>query len=58
MAQQHRLSAATEEWRRHRGVELHQAAWTGQAIATALGVVPSAVSNWLRKARAGGVDAL
>src|SRR3712207_5542235 len=58
MTEQQRLSAATEEWRRRRAVELHQAGWTGRAIATALGVVPSAVSNWLRKARAGGVDAL
>ena len=58
MAQQHRLSAATEEWRRRRAVELHQAGWTGRAIATALGVVPSAVSNWLRTARAAGVAAL
>src|SRR3712207_6386243 len=58
MAQQQRLSAATEEWRRHRAVELHHAGWTGRAIAAALGVVPSAVSTWLRKARDGGVDAV
>src|SRR3712207_2825606 len=58
MAQQHRLSAATEEGRRHRAVELHQAGWTGQAIATALGVVPSAVSTWLRHVRQGGLEAL
>ncbi len=45
MAQQHRLSAATEAWRRRRAVELHQVGWTGQAIAAALGVVPSAVSR-------------
>ncbi len=58
MAEQQHLTAATEEWRRLRAVELHQAGWTGRAIAAAFGVVPSAVSNWLRKVRAGGVDAL
>lgn len=58
MGAQQQLSAATEEWRRRRAVELHEAGWTGRAIAAALGVVPSAVSNWLRKVRAGGVDAL
>ncbi len=58
MANQQRLSAATEEWRRRRALALHQAGWTGRAIAAALGVVPSAVSNWLRKAREGGADAL
>jgi transposase len=58
MTEQQRLSATTEEWRRRRAVELHQAGWTGRAIAKALGVVPSAVSNWLRKAREGGLDAL
>jgi transposase len=58
MTEQQRLSAATEEWRRLRAVALHQAGWTGRAIAAALGVVPSAVSNWLRKVREGGRDAL
>jgi transposase len=58
MGKQQRLSAATEEWRRRRAWELHQAGWTGRAIAAALGVVPSAVSNWLRTVREGGVNAL
>lgn len=58
MIEQQRISGATEEWRRRRAVELHQAGWKGRAIAAALGVGPSAVSNWLRKVRAGGVDAL
>ncbi|WP_081752733.1 helix-turn-helix domain-containing protein [Kallotenue papyrolyticum] len=58
MGAQQQLSAATEEWRRRRAVELHAAGWTGRAMAAALGVGPSAVSNWLRKVRAGGVDAL
>jgi transposase len=58
MAPHQRLSAATEEWRRRRAIELHQAGWTGRAIAAALGVVPSAVSNWLRHMREGGLEAL
>ncbi len=58
MAQQQRRSATVEEWRRRRAVELHQAGWTGRAIAEALGVVPSAVSNWLRQVREGGLAAL
>jgi transposase len=58
MANQQRLSAATEAWRRRRALELHQAGWTGRAIAEALGVVPSAVSNWVRQVRAGGLEAL
>ncbi len=39
-------------------MELHHAGWTGRAIAAALGVVPSAVSNWLKQVRAGGPAAL
>lgn len=58
MSEQQRLSAASEEWRRQRASDLHQAGWTGRAIAEALGVVPGAVSNWLRKVREGGRDAL
>ncbi len=58
MSKQRRLSAATEEWRRQWAYELHQAGWTGRAIAEALGVVPSAVSNWLRSVREGGRNAL
>jgi len=58
MAEQQRLSAATEAWRRRRAFELHHMGWTGLAIAEALGVVPSAVSNWLRRVRAGGPAAL
>ncbi len=58
MREQQQLSAATEAWRRHRAYELHQAGWTGRAIAEALGVVPGAVSNWLRSVRERGPDAL
>lgn len=58
MSEQQRKAAMVEEWRRRRAVELHQAGWTGRAIAEALGVGPSAVSNWLRQVREGGMDAL
>ncbi len=47
-----------KEWRRLRAWELHQQGWRGRAIATALGVTPGAVSQWLRRAREQGVAAL
>lgn len=46
------------EWRRMRAWELHQAGWTGAAIAGALKVSAAAVSGWLKRARTGGVEAL
>src|SRR5262245_65812993 len=46
------------EGRRLRAWDLHQDGWTGKAIAAALGVTPGAVSQWLKRARAGGADAL
>jgi len=46
------------EWRRLRAWALHQAGWTGRAIAQALGVTPGAVSQWLKRAREGGAQAL
>ncbi len=46
------------EWRRIRAWELHQEGWTGKAIAEALKVSAAAVSGWLKRARAGGVEAL
>jgi transposase len=46
------------EWRRLRAWELHEAGWTGRAIATALKVSEGAVSGWLKRARTGGVAAL
>ncbi len=46
------------EWRRLRAWALHQAGWSGRAIATALGVTPGAVSQWLKRAREGGAQAL
>jgi transposase len=58
MGAQRQVSAAIEAWRRRRAVELHEAGWTGRAIAAALGVGPSAVSTWLRQVREGGLTAL
>jgi transposase len=46
------------EWRRLRAWALAQAGWGGRAIARALGVTPGAVSQWLKRARAGGAQAL
>jgi transposase len=46
------------EGRRLRAWDLKQAGWTQQAIATALGVTAGAVSQWMRRGREGGVDAL
>ncbi len=46
------------EWRRLRAWELHQAGWTGRAIAQALDVTEGAVSQWLKRARAQGPAAL
>jgi len=46
------------EWRRLRAWALAQEGWTGRAIAQALGVTPGAVSQWLKRAREGGAQAL
>jgi transposase len=46
------------EWRRLRAWALAQEGWSGRAIARALGVTPGAVSQWLKRARAGGAQAL
>jgi transposase len=46
------------EWRRLRAWSLAQAGWSGRAIARALDVTPGAVSQWLKRARAGGPEAL
>ena len=46
------------EWRRLRAWELHQQGWSGAGIARALGVTPGAVSQWLKRAREGGAQAL
>ncbi len=41
-----------------RALELHEQGWTGQQIAAALGVTPGAVSQWRKRAREGGREAL
>jgi transposase len=41
-----------------RGWELHEAGWKQKDIAAALGVSEGAVSQWLKKAKAQGVEAL
>jgi len=51
------LFASPHDWkegRRLRAWALHEAGWTGQKIAEALGVTPGAVSQWLTRARDGG----
>jgi len=46
------------EGRRRRAWELKQQGWKQQDIAAALGVTAGAVSQWLKRAREQGVDAL
>src|ERR671927_458103 len=52
---------ARRDWREQRRLRawaLHQRGWTGKTIAEALGVSQGAVSQWLRRAHEGGVEAL
>lgn len=53
-----RAPADWREYRRMRAWELAQAGWTQQAIAEALGVTHGAVSQWLKRAGEGGLEAL
>ncbi len=46
------------EARRLRAWELKQQGWQQRMIAAALGVTPGAVSQWLKRAATGGVEAL
>lgn len=46
------------EERRKRAWELAQQGWTQRKIADALGVSEGAISQWFKKARQGGVEAL
>jgi transposase len=46
------------EARRLRAWELKQQGWSQRAIAAALGVTPGAVSQWIKRAIGGGVEAL
>src|SRR5688572_23582011 len=54
-------SPKAQEWlegRRLRAVELAEAGWKQKAIAEALGVSEGAVSQWMKRAREGGREAL
>lgn len=56
-----KTKAAQLDWgegRRRRAWELKQQGWKQTAIAAALGVTPGAVSQWLKRAREEGVEAL
>src|SRR5881392_2829590 len=46
------------EGRRMRAWELHEQGWKQKDIATALGVTEGAVSQWFKKAKTQGVEAL
>ena len=55
------LSNRAKDWRegrRFRAWELREKGWKQQRIAEALGVTQGAVSQWLKKAEAGGVETL
>src|SRR3954454_9916744 len=58
MDQQARGPADWREGRRLRAWALKAKGWSQQAIAEALGVTAGAVSQWLRRGREGGIDAL
>ena len=53
-----RKTDSSFEARRFRAWELKQQGWKQSAIAEALGVAPGAVSQWLKRAREGGVESL
>jgi len=55
------LSNGSKNWReirRFRAWELKEKGWKQQKIAEALGVTKGAVSQWLKKAKTGGVETL
>lgn len=54
-------TARAKEWREERRLrawELKQRGWSQQTIAEAVGVTAGAVSQWMRRGREGGVEAL
>jgi transposase len=55
---QQETSLEWREGRRRRAWELKQQGWKQKAIAAALGVTKGAVSQWMRRVREGGVEAL
>ena len=55
------LSSQASDWRegrRLRAWELKQQGWNQREIARALGVTEGAVSQWMKRGREGGVEAL
>jgi transposase len=55
------LSKEATDWRegrRLRAFELNREGWSQQRIADALGVSKGAVSQWMKRAREGGIEAL
>ena len=55
------VCARTRDWRegrRFRAWELKQQGWKQKDIAAALGVTSGAVSQWMKAAREGGIEAL
>jgi transposase len=58
---ENKLSNQATDWRegrRLRAWELKQEGWKQRDIARALGVTPGAVSQWVKRAEEGGVEAL
>src|SRR5262245_44200932 len=58
MSKKSRPQKDWREERRMRAWELHKQGWTQQEIARAFGVTQGAVSQWLKKAKEQGVQAL
>src|SRR5207249_8473875 len=51
-------SQQAREWRRRRAWELKRRGWKQKDIAAALAVTEGAVSQWMKRARQGGPEAL
>lgn len=52
------MSQSHREWRRIHAYHLRQKGWTEGEIAAAVGVTRGAVSQWLKRAKEGGMEAL